>query len=108
MPFTITTSSRRLDILDGSGATPAERAELDYINWPAVDEGTDSVSLVRYRGTLWDLGSMEPCVGSAMPPELAGWQAYLTQTYFSGVCFRYVTEDDETYVVADWYYASDS
>jgi hypothetical protein len=57
---------------------------------------------VRYKGRLYDLSDTEPGPGSqGMPPSLKGWHCYVSDTFFSGVVFRYVGED---FIIAGTYY----
>lgn len=43
------------NIIDAYELTADERKEFDYLNWPAIDEGSDSASFIRYKGQLYDL-----------------------------------------------------
>lgn len=91
------------EILDGWQLSEEERAQFDYINWPGVEEGTDSVSFFRYKGELYDLGDIpavdrRPGIDSAF----RGWDGIASDTFFSGVLVRYC-QDHETVVVGRFY-----
>lgn len=72
--------------------TSAEQADFDYI---APDRTADHW-FFRYRGHAYDTGEF-----SYPPDELAaaGYHFFASDTYFSGVAFKY-TEDYEQIVVA--------
>jgi hypothetical protein len=96
MSFIIRTNHRPRAILSGYELTAKERAEFDYLD----DEEKAESRFVRYRAWVYDLGDM-----MAAPEDMRPWQAIGHQTYFSGVVFRYV-EDNEM-VICGNYYATD-
>ncbi len=88
------------DIINAWELTPAERADFDYIDWAAIEEGRDSASFFRYKGDLYDLGD---CETPTMPGTwLSDWHGFYSQTFFSGVLFRYCA-DFEQVIVARYY-----
>ena len=91
----ITTNNVPRDILDSAELTPAEREEFDYLNWPALDEGTDSASFFRYKGQAYDLAEFTRLEAT---PE---WHGGKADSFFSGIVIRLV-EDGER-VVVGWY-----
>lgn len=103
MTVRITTNNHRRDIIDGWQVPPDVRAEFDYVDWSAVDNGTDSASFVKAYGSWYDLNDLEGNrYGASMPDSLSGWHAHLSDTFFSGVCFRWV-QDDRLDTSGDWY-----
>lgn len=78
------------NIIDAYELTADERKEFDYLNWPAIDEGSDSASFIRYKGQLYDLSEF-------VITDLEGWDGLHALTYFSGVVIRLV-EDDQVVV----------
>lgn len=98
--LTITTNSVPRDVLDGFELTAAEREEFDYIDWAAIEDGRDSASFFRYKGEVYDLGDCETSTAAANP--FPGWDGYYSQTFFSGVLFRYC-DDFERVIVARYY-----
>lgn len=79
------------DTVDACELTPAERADFDYVDWSAIDRGEESGTFVHYRGTWFDLGDVEgPVVLNGV-----GWDAHISDTFFSGVVFRFVHEDGD-------------
>jgi hypothetical protein len=88
-------------IIDGYELTEQERAEFDYLDWPAIDEGTDSASFFRYKGELYDLGEFTRDYGitkdAGLPEHLSKRDGYLSDSAFSAIVVRIV--DDESVVV---------
>lgn len=105
MTLTITTNNVPRDVIDAYELSADERAEFDYIDWPAVDRGEDSASFIRYRGDLYDLGEflttteLHPGAGHH---DLGAWDGYQSDTFFSGTVIRFV-DDCERVVVGRFY-----
>lgn len=95
----VTTNNHRRPILDGYELTPAERQEFDYIDWPAIEAGTDSASFFRFRGEVWDLGEFTRLEDNGIVGSLAsaGWHGAQTQSYWDAIVVRY--EDNYESVV---------
>lgn len=96
----VITNGKPRDVVYAHELTQTERAEVDYLDWDAIEDGRDSASFFRYAGSLYDLGEF---MTTSMPfgsPELArlGWDGYLSDSFFSAVVVRYV-EDNERIVV---------
>jgi hypothetical protein len=90
MAVTITTNNVPRDIIYGYELTESERAEFDYIDWQKVEDGTGDIGeFVRYKGQLYDLNDTE---GKSQSEDLAGWDMYISDSFFSGVVFRYPRE----------------
>jgi hypothetical protein len=107
MAVTITTNNRRREILDGYQLTAKEREEFDYVDWAAIEEGSDSRSFVRYRGDVLDLNDMDGITPEGSLRE-AGWDTYTSDSFSSGLVFRYVKADYGSYdVVVGSYYFHD-
>ena len=82
-------------LLSGHELTDAERAELDYVDWAAVERGEGSWEGFRYRGSIYDLAEFE-----AAPAEMRHlWQGWQTSSYFDAVAVRFGLEEG-TVVVA--------
>lgn len=88
----ITTNNVPRPVVDASELTPREREEFDYLDWSAIDAGTDSASFFRYKGQAYDLGEFmrDAC------PE--GWDGGRADSAFSGLVVR-IVEDGESVVV---------
>lgn len=102
MTITVVTNNVPRDILDASDLTVAERAEFDYLNWPALERGEDSASFFRYKGQLYDLGEFFAdfgiTKGSGLPEHLSTWHGYQSQHAFLAIVVRY-SDDHESVVV---------
>jgi hypothetical protein len=86
---TVRTNHVPRDVIDAHELSAAEREEFDYIDWPAIDAGSDSASFIRYRGELYDLGEFEVW-DNPMSPTRERWDGYRSDSYFSGLVVRYV------------------
>jgi hypothetical protein len=100
-PKVITNNVPR-DVIDASELTADERADFDYLDWPAIEDGRASASFLRYRGELYDLSEFEVW-DNPMSPTRQGWDGYRSDSYFSGIVVRFV--DDAERVVAGLYLA---
>jgi hypothetical protein len=95
----ITNNQPRL-LIDAYQLTLKERKEFDYLDWRAIDKGTDSATFFRYGGDLYDLGNfMRVPEGS----DLAPWEGYYGDSYFSGTLIK--QSDDSDYVIVGRYYS---
>lgn len=113
MSVEFTTNHHRREVLNSWDIPPEVRAQFDYIDWSACDDARDSVSFVRAYGSYFDLNDTEPGPGmSRMPDSLAGWHAYISETYFSGIVFRYIFDSEDegeyTVIVGRYFIGSDS
>jgi hypothetical protein len=95
--LTVITNHVPRDIIDAYELTADERAEFDYIDWPAVEEGSASASFFRYRGELYDLSEFEVWDNPASPTR-GEWDGFRSDSFFSGLVVRYV-DDSERVVV---------
>jgi hypothetical protein len=90
---TVRTNNVPRDVIDGYELSAEERAEFDYIDWPAVDRGEESASFVRYRGELHDLGEFSADYGitrgAGLPAHLANWDGYRADSFYSALVVRY-------------------
>jgi len=109
--LTIITNNVPRPIIDGWNLNEKERAEFDYINWKAVDEGNDSASFFRYKGELYDLNDgFMTTVGVGAPEAFKEWDGYQSDSFFSGILIRYPrgeyeAEPDYESVVVGRYYS---
>jgi hypothetical protein len=103
----IVTNSVPRPIVDAWELTPAEREEFDYLDWPAIDEGSDSASFVRFKGDLLDLGEFSRDYGitrdAGLPEHLSKWDGYRSDSAFSATVVRYTRPDCEEVVVGRVY-----
>lgn len=95
MTITVTTNNHHRPILDSWELTDAERREFDYIDWEACEAGSDSASFFRYRGQVYDLSEFI----DSPPSEVGGWDAFASDSYFSGIVVRLCQRDGEYSIV---------
>lgn len=83
--------------LDAYELTPRERERFDYLDWPAIDAGTESATFVRYRGWLYDLGEF---MRTSDCDDY--WHGYASDSFFSATLVH-VCEDGESVVMGRVY-----
>ena len=102
----VVTDHKPRDVIDAGELTARERAEFDYLDWPAIDAGRDSASFFRYRGQVYDLGCFErgnPVAGeTSLPRSLTRWDGVAPDSYFSGTVVR-IVENGERVIVGRVY-----
>jgi hypothetical protein len=100
--LTIRTNNVPRDVIDAWELSAEERAQFDYLDWDAIEAGSDSASFFRYRGELYDLGEFSADYGitrgAGLPAHLADWDGYMSESFFSALVVRYC-EDFERVVV---------
>lgn len=94
--MTIRTNNVPRTLVDAFCLTDAERAEFDYLDWPAIDAGRDSATFFRFKGQTYDLGEFM----RDGAPE--GWDGVKADSYFSGMVVR-IVDDGEAVVVGECY-----
>jgi hypothetical protein len=97
----ITTNNVPRKIIDAWDLSESERNQFDYLNWPAIEAGTNSASFFRYRGELYDLGEFMRYEGQLA--ELRAWHGYMSDSFFSGMLVQYT--DGEHVIIATYYVA---
>jgi hypothetical protein len=101
----ITPEAEPVDVLDACELTEAERAKFDYLDWDALEAGSDSASFVRAAdGTVHDLGEFTAIHAEREPVlrPLAGWDGYKSDSFFSGVVIRYMDSACESVLIATY------
>lgn len=73
--------------VDGFNVPADVRADFDYVDWEAVDAGTDSATFVQYLGRWLDIGEF-------MVTDIPRWDGIDIDTYFSGTLIRFVDNGD--------------
>ena len=90
----IITNNVPRDVIDAYELSADERAEFDYVDWPAIERGEDSASFFRYRGELHDLGEFSADYGitrgAGLPDHLSAWDGYRSDSFYSALVVRYV------------------
>lgn len=92
MSRTITNNVPR-PLIDASELTERDREDFDYLDWPAIDEGSDSATFFRYRGQLYSLDQF------TRGGPGAEWDGYASDSAFSAVAIRLVPGDTDRIIV---------
>jgi hypothetical protein len=101
--LTIRTNNVPRVIVDAWELSPDERGDFDYLDWEAIERGSDSASFLRYRGEIYDLGEFQTTGGLPEFSPLRAWDGYISDSYFSGIVVRYVNDCEE--IVCGTFYA---
>lgn len=99
----ITTNNVPRDLIDGWDLTEKERKEFDYIGTDEKAWFTGGVGhrFFRYKGNLYDTQDCEQVTYVA--DTFRGWDGYYSQTFFSGVVFKYAPDTDYEQVIVGRY-----
>ena len=95
----ITTNHVPRFTLDAYELTASEREEFDYIDWSAIDAGTESATFVRYRGQLMDLGEFLAPTGDQFG---SFWHGYTADSFYSATLVH-LCDDGESVVMGRAY-----
>src|SRR5688500_15482116 len=87
----VVTNHHRREIIEAFQLTDDERKEFNYLDWPAIEAGRDSATFVRYKGELIDLGDLEQMTFPSK--TFKGWDAYRSDSFFSGLVFKHIQVD---------------
>ena len=98
--ITVKTNNRWREFVLGCELTPAERKEFDYVS------ELETHDFIRYKGLVYDPNEFLVLPGTlALHEEWAdivdNWDAYLPDSYFSGVLIRY-RDDFEEYQIGTY------
>jgi hypothetical protein len=81
-------------IIEWADLTDTERADFDYIDAAAIVAGESIAEFFRYKGTLYHLNDCETThVPLPAGHFLLEWTGYYSDSFYSGVVFRYVDND---------------
>jgi hypothetical protein len=99
--LTIKTNNVPRDVLHWWELTDKERAEFDYLD---TENRRMEANFVRFKNWVYDLGDVE-CIGNYAQhePKFKSWHGIVSDSYFSGVVFRYV--DDFERVICGTYFS---
>lgn len=99
----IRTNNVPRDLIDAWQLTPKERAEFDYLDWPAIDDGRDSATFFRYKGDLTSLDQVERIPSQS---ELAGlgWNGQVGWSWSSGLLFKFAPDTDNEQCIIAYFY----
>ena len=80
-------------VRDAAELSEDERKEFDYLDWNAIQEGSDSASFARINGEVYDLGEFQTTRTLPEFNRLRIWDGYLSDSFFSGILIRFIGED---------------
>lgn len=92
--LTIITNGRPRDLLAWHDLTPREQRDFDYLD---SDERREEAYFVRYCGAVYDLGEF-----MAAPADLAPWDGYAADSFFSGTLVRFVDHGESVIMGRYW------
>lgn len=99
----IVTNNMPRPVIDAYELSAEERADLDYLDWPAIDAGEESATFFRYRGQLYELGEFTRCDNLPEFSPLRAWHGHLANSFFSAIVVRFPADDDYETVVVGTY-----
>jgi hypothetical protein len=101
--LTIRTNNVPRLLLDWNQLTEKEQKDFDYL----TDDERIERDFIRYRGVAYDLDEFSRCPDSSNPSPAAlafsNWDAYQSDSYFSGVLFRYTEYDRDRVIMATYF-----
>jgi hypothetical protein len=115
MATKVTTNNVPRPIVNAWELSDADRAEFDYLDWPAIERGEGSAEFFRYKGTLYDLGEFSRVIApdsvrhhpmECAASEFQGWDGYQGDSFFSGLLIRYADResfDSDAGIIVGWY-----
>lgn len=108
MTVTVRTNNHPRLVSNFGDLPPAIQAEFDYRDL----EDAFHLPFVQYRGVWYDLGDTVGVgeIGGASADTFPGWHIYRSDSFSSGVVFKYVNDRGEPdfagdYVVCGTYYS---
>lgn len=82
--LTITTNNQPRDILHWHDLSDKERDDLDYLD---TEERKEQASFFRYKGEIYHIEDSMTTYGTELYDY--GWQGVYSDSFFSGVVFKY-------------------
>lgn len=99
--ITVRTDHKYKDVIYWEQLTPKEQKEFDWIA-SSDTLTTDEAEFIRYRDWVYCLNDVMALTHNA-PDEFNGWDGYESDTYFSGVLFKYDPEDSSRVMCGTYY-----
>jgi len=98
----ITTNNVPRNIVNAWELSAEERAEFDYLDWPAIERGESSAEFFRFKGELYDIGEFSRIISpgaarrhpmESAEPTFQGWCGYRSDSFFSGMLIKWARDD---------------
>lgn len=100
--LTIKTNNQPRQLLSLYDFSPADQVKVrEHFDWMDQDELETSYSFFKYRDNFYHLSEFMDLTSLA-PSEFKGWDAYSSDTYFSGIVVR-LTNNNEDVVVGTYF-----
>lgn len=100
--LTIKTNNQPRKLLSLYDFSPADQLKMrKHFDWMDQDELETSYSFFKYCGNFYHLSEFL-FLRSTAPSEFKGWDAYSSDTYFSGIVVR-LTNNNEDVVVGTYF-----
>lgn len=100
--ITIITNNTPRNVLFWHDLSEKERKEFNYLD---TEEKQYETTFIRYRGWVYDLGDCENINPRDVPVDrpFKGWHAKVSDSYFSGVLFKFPDSEFETVICGRYY-----
>ena len=100
--LTIRTNRHRYELVSYAEAYGTLGFKPSYFGY-IMDEDRYSERLFRYRGEWYDVDEFSPAPATVgadnqMIQHLPGWDAFQSDSYFSGIAVKFLTGDDDGFV----------
>lgn len=99
--MSVTTNHVPRPVIEAYELSLKEREEFDYLDWEAAEKGNASYQFFRYKGQVYDLGEFTTTWSLPVTSPFAGWDGYITDSFFSGIVVKF-SNDYEYVVVGQW------
>jgi hypothetical protein len=97
--MTVKTNNQPRELLAWFELAPADSKDFDYVD----GEDRYSPRFVRYRGSWYDVNDSQYAGGLGFPESLKAWDGIVTESFSSGVLFKYTDPQCESVVVGRYY-----
>jgi hypothetical protein len=98
MTLTVVTNNAPRETMCFSDFSVKDQVKLrEKFDWMDENEIEETYSFFKYKGEILHLSEFMN-VNYSCPTELKGWDGYLTDTYFSGLVVRLVSDNEEVVV----------
>ena len=98
--LTIITNNVPRDIVHAYELPIKVRDDFDYLDWTAIEMGEANAEFVQYKGEWYDINDMMSTHGVQFD---GSWDAYISDSFFSGILLRYAAEESEQVIMGRYY-----